>query len=83
MFTTGDGTTLGITEAYTVLGTMQDITTHGTMEDGTIHGIMVTAGTVGMTRSTDICTRITADGMEDGIHIGATTIIITTTAQDI
>lgn len=81
MFTTGDGTTLGITEAYTVLGTMQDITTHGTMEDGTIHGIMVTAGTVGMTRSTDICTRITADGMEDGIH--TTTIITTITTSHI
>lgn len=91
MFTTGDGTTLGITEAYTVLGTMevsitlgtmQDIMTHGTMEDGTIHGIMVTAGTVGMTRSTDICTRITADGMEDGIHI-TTTIITTITTSHI
>lgn len=78
VFTTGDGTTLGITEAYTVLGTtevtithgiMQGIMTLGTMEDGTTLGIMVTAGTVGMTRSTDICTRITADGMEDGIHI--------------
>lgn len=84
MFTTEDGTTLGITAAYTVLGTtevsithgiMQGIMTLGTMEDGTIHGIMVTAGTVGMTRSTDICTRITADGMADGIH---TTTIITT-----
>ena len=90
VFTTGDGTTLGITAAYTVLGTtevsithgiMQGIMTLGTMEDGTIHGIMVTAGTVGMTRSTDICTRITADGMEDGIH--TTTIITTITTSHI
>ena len=80
MFTTGDGTTLGITEAYTVLGTMevsitlgtmQDITTHGTMEGSTIRGDMPDLGADTMTHGTmgdtgEECTEDTGDGMTHG-----------------
>ena len=59
-------------------------TPHGGITDGTIHSItegFMIHGTMVMADGTDICTHITADGMEDGIHTGTT--IITTTMTSI
>ena len=67
MFTTGDGTTLGITEAYTVLGTMEVSITLGTMQDITTLGTMEAGA--GITGTAIIITRTTAAGTEAGILI--------------
>lgn len=79
-----DGMVHGITAASTTLGSTGAAMTRGTMADGTIRGMEevslthgITAIEAGMIRSMDICTLITADGMEDGTLTGT---IITTTS---
>lgn len=59
---------------------MQDGMTHGIMdtEDGTTHGTTDTVMQAGMAAGMDIWVHIMQVGTEDGIHIGDTTITITT-----
>ena len=62
------------------------LTVLGDITDGMTAGIMDTAvgtthGTMDMQVGTAICIRITADGTEDGIHTGDTTITTIQAAQ--
>ena len=65
-----------MTDGTTAAGTVH-IIMEGPMEDGTTHGIGEAAGDGTIHGTARITVLITADGMEDGIHIGDITTIIT------